>query len=112
MQSFFSTLAYGALALLGVAIAVALWEHWRRQSQARAPRFATPVPASAPVVRVDVDLDALTPPPDDDQLQRRSTVEAAMSRMAQAPAFGSSAQAWTETRPMVSPGTTADSEPR
>lgn len=109
MESFLITLGYGALALLGVAVAVALWEHMRRPSRTRAPQAALPGPASAPV-RVDVDLDALTPLPDDDQLRRRSTVETAMVRMARPAAISTGAQAWTETRPMVSPGTQAESE--
>lgn len=109
MQSFLTTLGYGAAALLGVAIAVALWEHWSRTHRHNPERPDLPLSPSTPV-RVDVDLATLQALPDDEQLQRRNTVETAMARMARPAATGASAQAWTETRPMVSPGTQAESE--
>ena len=104
MQQFLATLADGFLALLGVATLVALWEHLRRA--ARHP--AAPPEAVAPrAAHVDLDLSALDAGlAAGDQVQRQAAVSNAMSRMAQPGNPG----AWTETRPMVAPGSTVETE--
>ena len=106
MQSFLITLGYGVIALLAVAIGVAWWEHFRRTHLTKQATFEA-APAAPRAVHVDVDLDALPQLASaQDQVERRATVDAAMSRMVHS--AGSSA--WTETRPMVGPGVTRETE--
>ena len=109
MQSFLITLGYGVIALLAVSIGVAWWEHFRRTHLSKQAPLEV-APAAPRAAHVDVDLDALPQLANaQDQAERRATVDAAMSRMVRGSgAAGSSA--WTETRPMVGPGVTRETE--
>ena len=110
MQSFLVTLGYGTLALLGVAVLVAWWEHWSRAHRAM-PFEETPLPPSAPV-RVDVDLESLDPAPATEQQQRQQTVDATLARASRPLGAAEAALAWTETRPMVGPGPAVEPRPQ
>ena len=103
MQSFLLTLGYGTAALFGVAVLVAWWEHWSRKHRSK-PFEDFPPPAAGPV-RVDVDLVTLDAVPGTEQLQRQQTLDATLAHAARASGAPTSASAWTETRPMVGPGT-------
>ena len=106
MQSFLITLGYGLIALLAVSIGVAWWEHIRRTHLSKQATLEA-APAAPRAAHVDVDLDALPQLANaQDQIERRATVDAAMLRMVHS--AGSSA--WTETRPMVGPGVTRETE--
>jgi hypothetical protein len=104
MEAFFSWVAAGFGALFVIAVAVAWWEHLARSARPLAPPEAT-----APrVVKVDVPLDTAAGVllPLSDTEQRRAALGGAMDRMGRvgraARAEGaSSADAWTETSPMV-----------
>ena len=122
MESFFITVGYGSVALLGTAIGVALLEHWRRPQRGRQ---VPPPPVAQRAAHVDVDLSALevlaASATTGDQARRQATVSAAMARMAEpAAAVAASVTAsvaateaqppWIETRPMV--GMAPETEPR
>ncbi len=110
MQSFFVTLGYGTLALLGVAVLVAWWEHWSRAH--RVNPFAEPMSPAPGPVRVDVDLATLDAAPSSEQQQRQQAVDATMARAARPLGAAESARAWTETRPMVGPGPAVEPKPQ
>ena len=110
MQSFLVTLGYGTLALLGVAVLVAWWEHWSRSHRAT-PFEETPPPTPAPV-RVDVDLASLDSAPATEQQQRQQAVDATLARAARPLGAAEVALAWTETRPMVGPGPAVEPKPQ
>ena len=113
MEVIFSWVGAALGALFVVAVAVAWWEHLVRSSRPPAP----PGLATQRAVSVDVQLDALPadepavpavpaaaapapaiPPTVNDALQRRATLDGAISRMARPSLDGG---AWTETSPMV-----------
>ena len=99
MQSLLTTLVYGFLGLLALAVLVAAWEHLRR-AQAIALRLR-PAASRAENV-VDVDLVQLAEnPAEGDLAQRQTTAHAALVRAARPAADH---RPWTETRPMVAPG--------
>lgn len=110
MESFFVTLGYGFLALLGAAILVALLEHLRNAQRAG----RAPAPLLAPrAAHVDIDLAALdiaTAMPGD-AAQRQTAVDKALAHMVRPGPLAADGQStWIETRPMV--GLTAETEPR
>lgn len=103
MVTFLATLAWGFAALLGVAVAVASWEYLQSRSRRRLPLDAPP---PRRVVSLDVDLDRLAHSPAvplGDQAQRAAALDHILARMGTGPAESApqSAQAWTETQPMV-----------
>lgn len=110
MQSFFLTLGYGLIALLAVSVLVAWWEHVHRSHLLKNQHLTTePLPARA--CHVDVNLDALPLlAAAQDQAERKAMVDAAMARMVRSAGMPG-ASSWTETRPMVGPGVTRESEP-
>lgn len=104
MEAFFSWVAAGFGALFVIAVAVAWWEHLVRS--ARPP---VPPPAAKPrAVKVDVPLDTAAGVllPLSDTETRRATMDGTMDRIgrvgrAARAEGGISADAWTETSPMV-----------
>ena len=109
MQSFFLTLGYGVITLLAVSVVVAWWEHFRRSHLAENQRVPTePLPVRAS--HVDVNLDELPQrAAAQDHAERKAVVDAAMARMVRSAGMPG-ASSWTETRPMVGPGVTRESE--
>lgn len=103
MSSFLATLVYGCAALLGTAVMVAAWEHWRHGRQAKLPPTPAPVPA-----QVDIDLaQTESPQVGNDQAQRQTAVDSTLARMSKpAPATppGAAQAPWIETHPMVTLG--------
>lgn len=110
MHSFLVTLGYGTVALLGVAVLVAWWEHWSRTHRA-SPFAEALLPKPAPV-RVDVDLATLDAAPSSDQQQRQQAVDATLARAARPLGAAENALAWTETRPMIGPGPAVEPKPQ
>lgn len=98
MNTLFATLGWGLLSLLGVSVLVALWEFVR--STERRPWTGTPTAVHPPTV--DLDLGELAGA---DQRERGAVLDATLSRMGSALGGSTSLQAWSETRPMVTPGT-------
>jgi len=98
MQSLFVTLGYGFLGLLALAVLVAAWEHLQRvHANARALQ-----PAAGEASPVDVDLALLAEqPPEGDLALRQTAAHGALMRAARPRADNGP---WTETRPMVAPG--------
>ncbi len=104
MQDLFVTLGYGFLGLLGMAVLVAGWEHLQR-AHAQARRLqpaADAAAAAASSTPVDVDLARLAEHPHEGDLaQRQTTAHRALMRAARPRADN---LPWTETQPMVAPG--------
>jgi hypothetical protein len=110
MQNFLLTLGYGTLALLGVAVFVAWWEHWSRTH--RSAPFEE-LPGSPPrAIRVDVDLATLDGTPGGEQQQLQQTLNAALTHAARPSGAAPGSLAWTETRPMVGPGPAVEPKPQ
>lgn len=101
MNTLFATLGWGLLTLLGLSVLVALWEYLR--STERRPWTGTPHAAHPPAL--DVDLGLLASP---DQRERGAVLDATLSRLGTALGNTTSLQAWSETRPMVTPGTASE----
>ena len=101
MSSFLATLGYGCAALLGTAVLVAIWEHWRHGHVAKLP----PAPPAGPT-EIDVDLTGLNASPmGNDQAQRQMAVDTTLARMSRPPQPQVSGLApWIETHPMVTLG--------
>jgi hypothetical protein len=96
MESLLTWIGVASGALVVVAVAVAWWEHLARVARPEVP----PQPALPRAATVDVSLDALAASPAGDTLTRRAALDGAIGRMA-----------WTDTRPMVQPGSTPSPEP-
>ncbi len=100
MTTLLVTLGWGLLALLALSVLVALWEFLR--STERRPWTGTPAASQAPAL--DVDLAQLGSA---DQRQREAVLDSALARLGSATGNATSLQAWSETRPMVTPGSAA-----
>ena len=109
METVFSWLGTALGALFVVAVLVAWWEHLARN----AGPSLRPEPAAPRAASVDVHIDKLAETAPGDATERRTTLDGAMGRAAQAGADAARA-AWIETSPMVlraDPRTAVKSEP-
>jgi hypothetical protein len=115
MLSIASWIGFGAAALLGVAVAVAWWEHLARQAGRAQGNAQAAEPAKPRLVQVDVALDALAalgpPAAEGDSAARREALDGALGRMALAGANAESRRAWIDTAPMIGPGLRAETAP-
>jgi hypothetical protein len=100
MESTLYWLGMGFGTLVGVALFVACWEHWRGQREPFEPTVLAPRRAAI----IDLDLDNL--PPAGGQRAQQATLGAALGSMVRGPnePVSPSIQSWIETRPMVGAG--------